>query len=205
PLVDGDLGRLDLAPPGEGERKTTSDAEAALTPDLSAVGFDEATTHIEADPGPAVGACGRAVELEEALEEPGYVAREDARAFVDDGDLELVALLRDLDDHVAVGVFEGVVDEMVQDLLDLGGVDREGEVLPRSLHLHPLLDGGVHEGTEIDVLEMHLRPPRLDGRHEQDVLDLALEALGVGLDGLQGQLPHVRIEGLAPVHERPEV
>ena len=66
------------------------------------MGFDQPARHIQPDAGAAMLARGGAVQLEEALEQAGYVAREDARALVDDGHLELLAAVVDLDDDLAV-------------------------------------------------------------------------------------------------------
>src|SRR4051794_20218364 len=62
--ADGDLGGLDLVPPGDGEREPAADAEATLAPDLAAVGLDQPAGDIEPDPRPAVGPGGGAVKLE---------------------------------------------------------------------------------------------------------------------------------------------
>ena len=52
---------------------------------------------------------------------------------------------------------------MVHDLLDLGGVEGHREVLAGAPHLHPLLNDGIHDGAEIDVLEVQVRATGLDG------------------------------------------
>src|SRR5947207_694917 len=74
------------------------------------------TAHVEPDPGAAVGAGGGAVELEEALEESGNVAGEDAGASVHHRHLDLLAAVGDLHRDLAVGVLESVVEQMADDL-----------------------------------------------------------------------------------------
>ena len=63
---------------------------------------------------------------------------------------------------------------MVEHLLNLGRVERQGEVLARPFDPHALLHDGIDQGAQVDLLEVEIRPARLDGGDEQDILDEAL-------------------------------
>src|SRR5581483_1284721 len=111
--------------PGEAHGEAAADAEAAVAPQAAAHELGQAPPGIEADAAPAGGG---AVEGVEPLEQAGDVAGEDAGAGVDDGHLEGLAPVGDLDRDGAGGVPQGVVDEGIDDPLQEPAVDRDVEL-----------------------------------------------------------------------------
>src|SRR5207302_6754673 len=97
--------------------------QAALAPDAPPLGLYQPPAEVEPDPEPTVGPGARPVDLAEALEDHGDVPRVDARSLVGHRDLDLLAPVDQLQDDGTVGVLAGVVQQVVDHLLEPAPVD----------------------------------------------------------------------------------
>src|SRR5205814_2729100 len=108
---------------GDGEGEAGTEAEAALTPDPTALQLDQPAGDVETQAGAAMAAGARAVELAEALEEVRDVSGEDAGPGVGHRNFDLGGAGQGGEDDFAFGVLEGVVDQVTQCLSQLGLVE----------------------------------------------------------------------------------
>ncbi len=114
---------------GEFQRKATADAEGRLHGDGAAVQLGEFEGKGESQSGALVLAIEATLDLVEGFEKAGQVFGGDPDAGVGDGKFEAIALGGYVErDGAAIGEFDGVGQEIEQDLFEAAAIGTTGEI-----------------------------------------------------------------------------
>jgi len=179
-----------------------ADARFAFDPDGAAHEGGEAAADGEAEAGAAVGAGDGGVDLEEVFEETRLFVRGDADAGVGDaeGERDLVGgggVHADIEaDAAAVSEFDGVAEEVDEDLAKAGGVALDGagnvgaeEVGEREVFLAGVgfdeIESFAHARDEVEGLAFQFDAAGLDFGVVERVVDEREEGFAGELDGLE--------------------
>ncbi len=177
---------------GDDEGGAASFADA-LDADGAAVEFDELFDDGESEPESAEGAGGGGVGLAEAFEDVRKEFRGDAFAGIGDADFNLavVALEGDGDGAAAGGEFDGIGEEIPENLLDAAGIAEDGAW---SLDFFDKADffglggglggsgGGFQEPGGIDDLCIEADFSAQDAGHVEEIVDEFGLHTGVAFD-----------------------
>src|SRR5205823_10529458 len=112
---------------------------------------------------------------------------------------DALAAVDQLQDDLALGVLQGVVEEMVDDLADLGLVELDLDRAPWPADDDPPPGAGLEQRAHVRHGEVDRALSLLDGRYEQQVVDQPLQAGEVVLEGVEGLAPTLVGERLPPL------
>jgi len=179
----------------EEEREGRAGVVGAVEPQPRADHLGHLLADVEAEPRAADTARGGGVDLEEALEDALLRVRRYPVALVADRDHHAVQRGLSLDRHPGVWrrVFQGVLHQVGEDLvdlgligLDLGEVGRESDVEGVAVSPRPELVHHVrHEHWELDGRHGERLDVGLEARHDEELLDQAPETLALAVGGLK--------------------
>jgi hypothetical protein len=183
-----------------GEPERGSLADGAFDADLAAHHFDDLFGDGEAESGAAVLAGGGSIGLGECVEEVGERGGWDAHAGIFDGEEEgdigiVLGFDADADDDFAVvGEFDGIDDEVGDDLAEPAGVTLEhgGEVRIGKEDQFDMLffcavseefDGAFGGGEEVELERFEMEFTGLHFGEVEDIINDGEEGFGAVLDG----------------------
>ena len=178
--------------------KRRGEAGLAGGGDGAAVGFDGAVDDAEAEAGAFDGAAVMLISPEEALEDEGQIVGGDAGAVVANFEdaFGFAPLAGEGDDEAGLQVlFEGVFDEVGEDLVPVKAVALEeavflGEIeheacVPLFMHGGEVIDGVLHALADLEGLGIQGRGGVFEAGDAEHVLGEAGEALAVLLHGIE--------------------
>src|SRR6266568_5567479 len=181
----------------QGEEETGAVTQLALDPDFAAVRLHDVFDDGKAEAGAARLARARAVYAVKSLEDAVLRLGGNSGAVVLDPELDLLARDRfSADAHTAFvpAIFDGVLDQVEQDLLQPVGVGARAQARRQAIfHGHfffgrPGLQVVHHAGhflAQVHRVEIHHDLAALQARNGQQILDQIGEAVGGFVDGLQ--------------------
>ena len=179
----------------------------ALDPHRAAHQFGESLADCEAQPGAAVLAGGRRVELAELLEQLVRPVDRNADAGVAHGEVDLVGRLAwfDSQDHLSgLGEFHSVGEQVDHDLSESGDVAGDAvrhRRVDEERELEPLARGWFGDeikrrldaSPEVEGVDLQLKTAGVDLGEVEDVVDDAEQRFAARADDL-GELPLARLE-----------
>jgi hypothetical protein len=178
---------------GEGEGKFGPAAHFALYADFPALRLDEVFDDRQAESSAAEFARTGLIDAIETLKQTGEIFRRDADAGILDEDFgeRKGGEIAHADDDGAVfgGVFQGVIDEIRQNLIDgfgvakrfrlpLRGLEAHGEILALGQREHGI-ERILHERVDVVGRELELLLLHFDARKGEQVGGEVAEAFGV--------------------------
>ena len=184
---------------GEGEVEAGAFAEFALGPDLAAVAGDDVFHNGEAEAGAALITGAGFIHTVKALEDAIDGFGGNAGAVVLNADFNLAIFqgaAKHFDGAVEAAVFNGVVHEVGEDLVEAVGISLGGErrefvdefdVAIFGLGLE-MGEDAVGKGAEFDGLELEFQAAAFEGGNGEEVLDEEVQAMGVALDDFEEAL-----------------
>src|SRR6202022_4654274 len=185
-----EVDRFGHGPLWDGEGEVAALAGRALHPDPSAVHLYQPARDRETQAGPLILPADAALALLKALEDSLGIFRRDADTSIPDTDHQLRSLALGRDAH-ATGLceFDGVAQQVQQDLLELWSVGKDASDLGRDvggqLELLVLgqrahaLDALRNQRLDLDLAAVELRFARLELGDVQQVVDQDQEMLSI--------------------------